>query len=312
MGIIMMFVALYILFDPGDGERIDDMIYVDSPYVGTAEHAVLRDGTKLWQNGEVFYTFETSEGYPIFSKEDKWLIEKVLKEIEVQVPCISFKKVDETYAGSHVIFTASGDDDNDTPGCYSYVGCVGSQGGKNGQIINLQSPGCINRRVVTHEVLHTLGFSHEQNRHDRSDYVDIVENNVMVNKTINFEERKLVNYGTMSTPYDFSSIMHYPRDAFNNDDNGDTIVSHSTENSIPFKSALDDNRGMSIIDIVELSRNYGKHTNTMCLPLDKVMQMYYDLENTENEGKLLLTSRGNGPHLPILDVVSGGGGKYYY
>ena len=77
--------------------------------------------------------------------------------------------------------------------------------------------------------------------------------------------------------------MHYPRDAFTTD-GSDTIIPLSNQATLPKESTLDDNRGMSIIDIVELSRNYGKHTDSMCLPSLEILEQYYELENTEDTG----------------------------
>ena len=77
--------------------------------------------------------------------------------------------------------------------------------------------------------------------------------------------------------------MHYPRDAFSTD-GSDTIIPLSNKTTLPTESTLNNDQGMSVIDIVELSRNYGKHTGTMCLPSLTILEQYYQLENTEEEG----------------------------
>lgn len=51
--------------------------------------------------------------------------------------------------------------------CFSSVGDQ-----QNGQILSLGS-GCDHKAVIEHELLHALGFYHEQSRTDRDDYVDI-------------------------------------------------------------------------------------------------------------------------------------------
>ncbi|XP_077367530.1 meprin A subunit alpha-like [Festucalex cinctus] len=52
-------------------------------------------------------------------------------------------------------------------GCFSSVGDQ-----QTGQILSLGS-GCDHKAVIEHELLHALGFYHEQSRTDRDDYVDI-------------------------------------------------------------------------------------------------------------------------------------------
>ena len=62
-------------------------------------------------------------------------------------------------------------------GCWAYVG---KQGGE--QVVNLTPPGCMEEEHITHEVLHSLGFYHEQNRPDRDQHVRILEENIRENK----------------------------------------------------------------------------------------------------------------------------------
>ena len=59
-------------------------------------------------------------------------------------------------------------------GCWAYVG---QQGGE--QVVNLTPPGCMEEEHITHEVLHSLGFYHEQNRPDRDQHVRIIEESIM-------------------------------------------------------------------------------------------------------------------------------------
>lgn len=51
--------------------------------------------------------------------------------------------------------------------CWSYVGDDGK-----GQDVSIGA-GCDTKAIVEHELLHALGFYHEQSRSDRDDYVKI-------------------------------------------------------------------------------------------------------------------------------------------
>ena len=57
--------------------------------------------------------------------------------------------------------------------CYSYVGRLG-----NGQTLSLSRQGCIYHNTVQHELLHALGFKHEQCRSDRDQYIRVLLQNV--------------------------------------------------------------------------------------------------------------------------------------
>lgn len=62
--------------------------------------------------------------------------------------------------------------------CFSYVGKVLV----NGQELSIGAF-CDHIAIVEHEILHALGFFHEQSRHDRDDYVEIVFENIQSGST---------------------------------------------------------------------------------------------------------------------------------
>ncbi len=56
--------------------------------------------------------------------------------------------------------------------CGSSVGMVG---GKQGLSLD---PPCVQARTIQHEFIHAAGFFHEQERHDRDDYILVAEANI--------------------------------------------------------------------------------------------------------------------------------------
>lgn len=89
---------------------------------------------------------------------------------------------------------------------------VGMQGGE--QILNLGhdlSSTCWTAGIVAHELGHAIGLFHEQNRSDRTPYVEIT--NVMGTGSPSCDALFTVNWGIRPlqsfSNYDFGSIMHY-------------------------------------------------------------------------------------------------------
>uniref|UniRef100_A0A8C6UTN9 Metalloendopeptidase n=1 Tax=Neogobius melanostomus TaxID=47308 RepID=A0A8C6UTN9_9GOBI len=91
-------------------------------------------------------------------------------------------------------------------GCWSFVG---RRGGK--QVVSLARSGCLYHNTVQHELLHALGFNHEQTRSDRDNHIRVLLENVVSGMEHNFRKIATLNQGT---PYDYGSVMQYFRTAF--------------------------------------------------------------------------------------------------
>ena len=61
--------------------------------------------------------------------------------------------------------------------CWSYVGFLG----RNSQQISLASD-CLKIGTVMHEIIHALGFHHEQSRSDRDQHVEIFWENIQAGR----------------------------------------------------------------------------------------------------------------------------------
>lgn len=98
---------------------------------------------------------------------------------------------------------------------YGGLSPVGRKGGE--QIIYITRESEV--KTIIHELLHSLGFWHEQSRHDRDNYIVIDTSNIEARWHYAFQ----IEPGSASTPYDYNSIMHYGEFAFAKDKKKPTI-----------------------------------------------------------------------------------------
>ncbi|KAI3368436.1 hypothetical protein L3Q82_025450, partial [Scortum barcoo] len=131
-------------------------------------------------------------------------------------------------------------------GCFSSVGNqhVGKQRLSIGN-------NCDNLGTVEHEFLHALGFWHEQSRADRDDYVNIMWDRIEPGKEHNFKTYDDTISSALGVPYDYGSVMHYSKTAFN-------IATEPTiVTKIPhFMDVIGQRMGFSASDLTKLNRLY--------------------------------------------------------
>ncbi|XP_017270793.1 meprin A subunit beta isoform X2 [Kryptolebias marmoratus] len=131
-------------------------------------------------------------------------------------------------------------------GCWSYVGRVFA----NGQDLSIGA-GCDSLATVEHEILHALGFHHEQSRYDRDDYVKIIFDNIKEENKHNFAKVGSEDSSTHGTLYDYLSVMHYGKDAFSNG-KGSTIITIDPK----YQNIIGQRLEMSHSDVQELNLLY--------------------------------------------------------
>ncbi|XP_069477075.1 meprin A subunit beta isoform X2 [Ambystoma mexicanum] len=131
-------------------------------------------------------------------------------------------------------------------GCYSSVG--NRRVGKQQLSIGTN---CDRLATIQHEFLHALGFWHEQSRSDRDDYVTIVWDRIQSGKEHNFNKYDDKVSSNLNVPYDYTSVMHYSKTAFQNG-SLPTIVTRIPD----FSEVIGQRMDFSDYDLEKLNRMY--------------------------------------------------------
>ncbi|KAL9696897.1 hypothetical protein quinque_000338 [Culex quinquefasciatus] len=190
------------------------------------------NSTLRWPNGTVPYYVEDED----FTDEEELVILKAIKEYHKKT-CIKFRpyhKSDRNW----VVFRSN------SSGCWSSVGMQ-----NDGQTVNLQSPGCVKHGVVIHELLHALGFFHQQSASDRDEYVRILWDNISPGHEHNFNKYNESTVTAYGVEYDYGSVMHYSGKAFSKN-------KQPTIEALQANVTLGQRKGLSERDITKLEHMY--------------------------------------------------------
>uniref|UniRef100_A0A4W6FH49 Metalloendopeptidase n=1 Tax=Lates calcarifer TaxID=8187 RepID=A0A4W6FH49_LATCA len=223
--VLLLLDVLLLLRTKDDPLVIDDIAYGDV----TERNAdpCVRQGCK-WEksrDGKVYVPYVISRQY---SPHERSVIDRGLKSFNSNT-CIRF--VHRTKERDYL-------DIQSDEGCYSYVGRQG-----NAQTLSLERPGCVHHSVIQHELLHALGFHHEQSRSDRDQHIRVLWQNIDPGQ-------HLKNTLNLNTPYDYISVMQYDRDAFSV--NGLPTMVPIPDPSVQFGEATQ----MSRNDVIRVNRLY--------------------------------------------------------
>jgi len=182
------------------------------PYDGTVPRCATNDSAQVnGKNGIIASRYRwrnfNIQADRSFSQREHDMIHDAMSRLQQVLPCIEFGiwHPDSRPTGDYVGITRQ------NSGCWSPIG---RQGGR--QDLNLQSPNCMNVGIVMHEMIHALGFHHEQSRPDRDDYINIHWGNIERGCERNFERGSNNEYTTYGVEYNTKSIMHYDTYACSN------------------------------------------------------------------------------------------------
>ncbi|XP_006899629.1 PREDICTED: meprin A subunit beta [Elephantulus edwardii] len=110
---------------------------------------------------------------------------------------------------------------------------------------------CDRIATIQHEFLHALGFWHEQSRSDRDDYVNIMWDRIQSGREHNFNTYSDQESDSLNVPYDYNSVMHYSKTAFQNGSEP-TIVTRIPD----FMDVIGQRMDFSDYDLLKLNRLY--------------------------------------------------------
>jgi len=206
-----------------------DILTVNNEKPKAGMYNAVLDDSLLWE-GYVPYSLDGD-----FTDDEVAAILEAISEIEGN-SCVRFTEYD-------------GEDDylsiTDGDGCASFVGRTGGQ-----QSLVLELGACFTTGTIIHELMHALGFFHEQNRWDRDSYVTIVWDNIIEGYEGNFIMNPTDDTTDLGLEYDYTSIMHYPAYSFPIDPSQPTII------PLDSSAVIGQRDGLSSLDIQGINTLY--------------------------------------------------------
>ncbi|XP_010639774.1 meprin A subunit beta isoform X1 [Fukomys damarensis] len=172
-------------------------------------------------------------------------------------------------------------------GCWSYIG--NRHIGRQELSIGVN---CDRIATVQHEFLHALGFWHEQSRFDRDDYVMIVWDRIQSGKEHNFNIYDDTESDSLNVPYDYMSVMHYSKTAFQNGTEP-TIVTRISK----FEDVIGQRIDFSDCDLLKLNQLYNCTSS-----LSFMDSCNFELENVCG---MIQSSRDNADWQRVSEVPGG-------
>ncbi|XP_053673697.1 astacin-like [Anopheles nili] len=198
-------------------------------------------GFDKWYKGVVPYVIKAS-----FNSAERQVLQAAFTQFATKT-CVRF--VPRTTELHYITIT------NRPEGCYSYVG---RSPDVTQNMLNLQTPACMtNVGTPVHELMHSLGFLHEQSRFDRDDYIEVKTTNLRPEyQDPQFIETNFGKYNesdeyTYGAPYNYASVMHYSRYA------GAASLSQPVLSNLKlFAGDFGNDKGLSAMDVKQIMARY--------------------------------------------------------
>ena len=183
---------------------------------------------KLWETSQIPYLIDSNISNP----------DQIRQALEVFNRLTSLKFIEHSNQKDGLVFTK-------TDGISkSYIGKVGG-------LQPIWIAANADTSTVIHEVMHALGFIHEQNRFDRDKYIQVQFENIEDEYKYNFE---ILNGEFMKmsglSKFDFESTMIYPPEMF-------AKGGQSTMRAKTSRIEIRPSQTLSPLDIQRINRMYG-------------------------------------------------------
>ncbi|XP_042624596.1 meprin A subunit beta [Cyprinus carpio] len=256
---------------------------------------------KLGRNSIIGDEYRWPKVIPYYLEDDldinaKGVILKAFEQYRLK-SCIDYKpwSGEENYIS---VFKGSG--------CFSSVG--NRRVGK--QRLSIGS-GCDRIATIEHEFLHALGFWHEQSRSDRDDYVSIIWDRITEGKEHNFNKYNDSTSSALNVPYDYGSMMHYSKKAFQNGSEP-TIITR-----IPaFSDVIGQRMEFSDSDLLKLNRLYNCSSSSTFLDScdfesENICGMIQSRENEDNANWQRVSKAAGGPDTDYTNMGRCDGKGYF-
>ncbi|XP_032808037.1 astacin-like metalloendopeptidase isoform X2 [Petromyzon marinus] len=180
------------------------------------------------EDGNVYIPYEM---YNRYEPEQQRVIQEAMNEFNYRT-CVRF---------------VPRDNEADYLAFYPVMGCYSLMGHHRGmQIVSLDER-CLQKGIIQHELLHSLGFWHEQARSDRDQFVSVQWDDIIPGYEHNFNKEQTNN---LDTPYDYGSLLHYNRFAFTKNRRPTLVPTPETNVTLGQREKLSDQ------DVYKVNRFY--------------------------------------------------------
>jgi len=196
-------------------------------------------GDVKWPRGQIPYVISST-----FSSEERKTIASAMQDYHKKT-CLRF--VPRKTQSDYLKIIRSKESQNGWsgyPGCWAQKGHVGGA-----QELSLDN-GCVYFSIVIHELMHAVGFDHEQERPDQSRYITVNFDNIKKENHQWFTPKPKDAVNTIGR-YDINSVMHYGAYAFAVDTSIPTMVAKNGK-----KNMGNGEKGFSSSDVQKINTLY--------------------------------------------------------